>query len=405
MVHAGAWAVVQVADGGWSSIATKASQDRFIASGIVGWLCLVLVLLLSLPPLRSAAYEVFLNVHIVLAFTVFSCAWIHCASAGIELPQLPWIVAAMALWLAERTARVVRLAFYNWSRHGLTTAVVEAMPGDTAVCRVTMHLPRRVHVGPGTHAYIRLATVRPWESHPFSIAWTNSSLPPGCLPVSEAKADNTSTAAGGTTDVSFVIAAQQGFTRSLFDAAWSQPGRRLHTRATIEGPYAGHHSLDSYGHLVLFAGGTGISHQLGLAAHVVRGVDAHTVAARRLLLVWTVREASSVAWVRPWLDAIWEEAGASSMLEVRVFVTGRPKAVVDVSSDDEVEAGGAGGMTMLPGRPDVMRLVKEEVRGQIGAMCVTVCGPGGLADDVRSAVRAVQDSEHDVDFVEESFSW
>ncbi len=138
---------------------------------------------------------------------------------------------------------------------------------------------------------------------------------------------------------------------------------------------------------------------------MVRGVDAHTVAARRLLLVWTVREASSVAWVRPWLDAIWEEAGASSMLEVRVFVTGRPKAVVDVSSDDEVEAGGAGGMTMLPGRPDVMRLVKEEVREQIGAMCVTVCGPGGLADDVRSAVRAVQDSEHDVDFVEESFSW
>jgi len=37
-------------------------------------------------------------------------------------------------------------------------------------------------------------------------------------------------------------------------------------------------------------------------------------------------------------------------------------------------------------------------------MCVTVCGPGGMADDVRAAARTAQEASA-VDFIEESFSW
>jgi hypothetical protein len=50
-------------------------------------------------------------------------------------------------------------------------------------------------------------------------------------------------------------------------------------------------------------------------------------------------------------------------------------------------------------------LLKKEVHRQMGAMCVTVCGPGSLADDVRAATREVQDQGTVVDFIEESFSW
>jgi hypothetical protein len=48
--------------------------------------------------------------------------------------------------------------------------------------------------------------------------------------------------------------------------------------------------------------------------------------------------------------------------------------------------------------------VRKEVESQMGAMCVTVCGPGGLADNVREVVREVQEDGM-VDFIEESFTW
>ena len=40
---------------------------------------------------------------------------------------------------------------------------------------------------------------------------------------------------------------------------------------------------------------------------------------------------------------------------------------------------------------------------QIGGMAVSVCGPGGMGDEVRKAVREVQ-GRKTVEFFEESFS-
>ena len=49
-------------------------------------------------------------------------------------------------------------------------------------------------------------------------------------------------------------------------------------------------------------------------------------------------------------------------------------------------------------------LVEMESREQIGTMAVSVCGPGGLGDDVRHAVRMRQQKKN-VDFLEEGFGW
>ena len=49
-------------------------------------------------------------------------------------------------------------------------------------------------------------------------------------------------------------------------------------------------------------------------------------------------------------------------------------------------------------------VLEKEKEDQIGAMAVSVCGPGGLGDSVREAVRNVQ-GEKTVDLFEETFSW
>ena len=406
IIHVIAWAIVQVADNGWAGVQHKILHDSFVTSGIVGVVAMTIMLIFAFSPVRHAFYETFLNTHIILALIAFVCTWLHCITASVPggLPQAPWMVAIMSLWLAERAARMLRLAYANWSSRGFTEAIVEPVPGEA--CRVTMHLPRFVNVKPGQHAYIRFAGVNPFENHPFSIAWYEHTYRGDneILPTTEkkdllTKARNPSHDAVGTT-VSFLIGAHTGFTRKLYNkalASQQHSHRGITMRAALEGPYAGHHSMDSYGHCVLFAGATGITHQISYLRHLIQGYNAGTAATRRVTLVWIVRDYEVLEWARPWMDKILKLPNRKDILQIRLFVT-RPKTANQVISSSTT-------VQMFPGRPNIPMLLAKEVGEQMGAMCVSVCGPGGLADDVRDAVRKVQAQRTVVDFVEESFTW
>ncbi|KAJ3557207.1 hypothetical protein NPX13_g9975 [Xylaria arbuscula] len=398
LVHTIAWAYVQVAAAGWRSLNEKILHETFIASGFSGTLALVILFFLSLSPVRHAFYETFLNVHIILAFIIFATTLIHCASAAIPggLPQLPYMVAIFLIWFFERLARMFRLAYNNWtSRRGLTQAVIEAMPGDCT--RVTMHLPRYLDVAPGTHAYVRFMGVNPWENHPFSIAWVEHHPDHADETVEKEKGCSHAALTRGTTSVSFVIGAHTGFTRQLFDMASSSPTRTMQIKAAMEGPYAGHHSLDSYGHAVLFAGSTGITHQLSYLKPLIKGFNDGTIATRRITLVWIMRDTEALEWVRPWMDEVLRMPRRRDILNIKLFVT-RPKNSKEIIS-------GSNTVQMFPGRPSVSTIIEREVEQQVGAMVVTVCGPGALADDVRLAVREQLDTGKVIDMAEESFTW
>ncbi|KAF5710664.1 ferric reductase [Fusarium mundagurra] len=394
IIHTIAWLIVAVDDLGWDGVGHTLSHGLFEGSGAVGTVAMTFLLLLSVSPLRHAFYETFLNVHIVLAFVAFVATWIHCASSALKggLPQLPWIMAIMAIWFADRLARMLRIVFVNWSSKGWTDAVCEAMPGN--VTRVTLHLPRYVDIEPGTHAYLRFWGLCAWESHPFSICWVNH-VRDNSLPIAEKDPLHAIDKSTMTTTVSFLIGAQTGFTKKLFDRASRCP-RGLRIKAAMEGPYAGHNSLDSYGHAVLFAGSTGITHQISYIRHLLEGYNQGTTAARRITLVWIIREYESLEWVRPYMDTILRIPNRKDILRIQIFVT-RPQNPRDIVSASAT-------VRMFPGRPNVPLILAREVQEQVGAMCVTVCGPGALADDVRGAARAVQGSTV-VDFVEESFTW
>ncbi|KAI0400405.1 ferric reductase like transmembrane component [Xylaria palmicola] len=397
LIHTIAWAVVQVAAAGWKSFNDKILYETFCASGFAGTLALLILFFLSLSPVRHAFYETFLNVHIILAIIIFATTLIHCASASIPggLPQLPYMIAIFVLWFLERFARMFRLAYNNWSsRHGFTEAVIEALPGDCS--RVTMHLPRYVDVPPGTHAYIRFREVNPWENHPFSIAWTEHH--PDADRTLDKETDCSIAALHkGTTSVSFVIGAQTGFTRQLFEKASKSGADSIRLQAAMEGPYAGHHSLDSYGHAVLFAGSTGITHQLSYLKPLIQGYNEGTIATRRITLIWIMRDTEALEWVRPWMDEVLRMPKRREVLNIRLFVT-RPKNSKEITS-------GSNTVQMFPGRPNIQTIMEREVEQQVGAMAVTVCGPGALADDVRQAVRSVQSTESSVCFFEEAFTW
>ncbi|KAJ2900483.1 hypothetical protein MKZ38_002437 [Zalerion maritima] len=396
LIHTVAWAVVAGADGGGSFVVEKILHDRFIASGFAGTVAMVILMLLSVSPIRHAFYETFLNVHIILAFVTFVGTYIHCIAATIPgvgaLPQVTIAIAIFALWFADRLARMLRIVYYNWSSRGMTEAFVEAMPGET--CRVTLHLPRYVDVKPGSHAYLRFAQANWWESHPFSIAWVEHSPETKTLPITEKESCLIERKAA--TSVSFIIGAHTGVTRKLYNKAVSGPTQVVSMRANFEGPYGGHHSLDSYGHAVLFAGATGITHQISYLKPLIEGFNNQTVATRKITLVWIVRDYEALEWVKPWMNEVLRMPNRKDILNIKLFIT-RPKNASEITSSSQT-------VQMFPGRPNIPTLLHKECSEQKGAMMVSVCGPGALADDVRFSVRQAQDYGYSLSLVEESFT-
>ena len=93
--------------------------------------------------------------------------------------------------------------------------------------------------------------------------------------------------------------------------------------------------------------------------------------------------------------------GRRHILKIQLYIT----SPQDMHSNKELPSLSST-VQMFPGcKPNVDNLVEREVMtGQVGAMGVYVCGPGGLADDVRRAVRKMQ-GVRNVDFLEEGFGW
>ncbi|KAF4415726.1 Ferric cupric reductase transmembrane component 2 [Fusarium acutatum] len=354
-----AWAIAAVADNGWEYVRRAITGGLFLVSGTLGTVAVAIMLIQPLSYIRYASYETFLNIHTILVTIAFVCTWAHCTSASSPpgLPELSWIMANMVLWFADRLARVIRLAHANWSRRGFTYAIGEPMSGE--VIRVTLTLPN--------------TPLPTSEKEPFA-------------PLDQS---NVSTA------VSFIVGAQMGMTHKLFIRA-SQAGRSIRLKAAFEGPYAGRYKLDSYGHAVLFAGSTGIIHQLLYIRHLVEGYNAGTVATRRVTLIWIIREYKSLEWVPPYMDTILSIPHQKDILCLHIFIT-RLRYPRDITNTSTT-------VRIYTGRPNVMALLAKEIEEQAGAMCVTVCGPGGLADNVRGTVCAMQ-AETVVEFVEESFTW
>ncbi|KAM5382597.1 hypothetical protein ACJZ2D_002387 [Fusarium nematophilum] len=196
--------------------------------------------------------------------------------------------------------------------------------------------------------------------------------------------------------VSFIIRGRTGMTDTLYKKALVAPGGRLETTCFAEGPYGGHHSFDSYGTVVLFAGGVGITHPVPYIKHLVQGYNEGTVATRRILLVWTIQNPEHLEWIRPWMTEILGMERRRDVLRIMLFVS-QPRSTKEIHSPSST-------VQMFPGRPNINTLLAMEQEHQVGAMVVTVCGPGALSDEVRLAVRDRQDRSS-IDFIEEAFTW
>ncbi|CAD6588081.1 MAG: hypothetical protein ASARMPREDX12_003155 [Alectoria sarmentosa] len=381
---------------GWESFSGTLKEVRFITFGFVALVAMCTIILTSWAAFRHAFYETFLHVHIALVSLIMAALWIHLDG----LPQMAYLKAVVSIWVIERLIRLSSLIYRNVGRSG-TNADIEVLPGDAM--RVTLRLARPWTFKPGQHIFLTIPSVGLWTSHPFSIAWSDA--PPQQLRAhdlekgvrtSQTSAQTIDTLALPPTSVSLIIRRRAGFTNHLHRKTLATLNHRLSLPALVEGPYGGTQLLHSYGTVMLFAAGVGITHQVPLVRDLLAGYAAGTVAARRILLIWIIRAPEHLEWIRPWMTTMLSMPGRRDVLRILLFVT-RPRSSKEIHSPSST-------VQMFPGKPNVDALVEMESREQVGAMGVGVCGPGGLGDDVRAAVTKRQRARN-VDFLEDGFGW
>jgi NAD(P)H-flavin reductase len=350
---------------------------------------LVAISIQAMSILRHAFYETFKHVHIILVIASIVGLWYHLRLVG--LPQVDILMGVIAIWAIERLIRIGRVVYRNIGNGG-SKALVEALPGNAV--RVTVDLARPWTFRPGQHAFLYMPSVGLWTSHPFSVAWSEEAeIPDEKKGLAHSRQE---VLALRKTRISFIIRARTGFTHSLFKKAGAAPDGRMYTSCFAEGPYGGLHTMHSYGTVVLFAGGVGISHQVPYVQDLVTGFANGTLATRKIILVWVIQSPEHLEWIRPWMTEILSMEKRREVLRIMLFVS-RPRSTKEIHSPSAT-------VQMFPGRPNVETLLDMEIESQIGAMGVSVCGGGSLSDDVRKAVRSRQQVSN-IDFVEEAFSW
>lgn len=388
LAHTFAWAIPEAQKASWDVVGMALAGSSFLFTGLVAACAFTALLLHSPSPIRHAFYETFVHFHFAIAAVSFGFLWVHLDGLGAQA----YLLAAIVLWALERATRLFSIIYRNFGRES-TTATVEAMPGDAM--RITLRLARPWAFRPGQHIYLYIPAVGWWTSHPFSVGWSEAEdTVSGEKSLPMTKQDLLG--APQKTTLSLLVRRRTGMTDKLFQRAANAIGSRVTLRAFAEGPYGNIHSLDSYGTVMLFAGGVGITHHVPFVRHLVAGFAEGTVATRRLTLVWTIQSPEHLEWIRPWMTSILAMNRRREVLRIMLFVT-RPRNTKEIQSPSAT-------VQMFPGRPNIDTLVGMEVENQIGAMGVLVCGNGSLSDDVRKVCRKRQ-SRSNIDYVEESFSW
>ncbi|TLD03965.1 hypothetical protein PgNI_11403 [Pyricularia grisea] len=379
--------------------------------GIVGTVAAVALWPTSILALRRAAYELFLPLHQLLAILFLVGYYYHIwylyqYQWGYEI----WVWIAVGFWGLERVLRLGRMAV-----KGLRTAQISAVEGSKGeYLRIDIDGVRS-----GGVVYLCFPTLSWmfWENHPFSVlsseatdvtatekpeatektsALSEKTCPPTekptagvvSMPSPSSPSHNTLVAPTSTNKTpshprtTIIVRTRTGVTARLaarLANAASTSSTPLRLPVLIEGSYryssSAEQRLRGCTSVLCIAGGVGVTAVLPLLLLLLlHSKTAASSASTRGRLVWGVRDGSLPAALAPELASL-QTAGF------------------------EVE-------TSVGKRVDVAAVLEQELLAGGGLLGVVVCGPPGMADEVRARVAQLgRSGRRAVVFVDEAFSW
>jgi predicted ferric reductase len=413
IIHSVAYTADYVSYMDTNMFATEAAMPYFWW-GIIGTTAMGLMAGLSILPLRKWSYELFLVLHIALAIISLLGCWYHVdlrfkKNWGYEV----WLYLAFAFWAYDRLVRFGKLTFFSFLG-GTSHGQVEAIPGTDNIVSLKLYPSRTWRAGPGQHSFLYFPGLgRFWENHPFTIAgWGVDGPSHGTISETSSTSEQQHSEKGPVVSaravgrqplyldsfyVRFIFRAHTGTTAKLYNGLAGGPQAPT---VLSEGAYGGHSpvnkSILKYAeNIVIVAGGIGITFAVGFVQQFAQE-QAHRGGAlmprcQRLLLAWSVRERGLLEYVR---REVLPQAGVSAgrVPEYRFWLTGEG-------------AGKSGSSQVVAGhRMDIAETLGAGL-DKSKKNLILVCGPGGMADDVRREVVRCSKQGFDVQLWEESFTW
>ncbi|KIY72794.1 hypothetical protein CYLTODRAFT_449535 [Cylindrobasidium torrendii FP15055 ss-10] len=349
---------------------------------ILVWLCWF-----SLPVIRNRSYELFKYLHIVSALLFTAFFFIHCNKL---LGSWDYLWATVIIYAVSVVARFGYMFLDN--ARGMPEAAFEILPAGMVKLRV--RFDAQLHWKPGQHYFFHFLSVMPFQSHPFTVA----SIPRNDHAISQELVILIREASGVTQRLARYLATKDSGKMSLY----------------LDGPFGGiPGDLSIYEHVILFAGGTGVTFVVPLLQDLVCKMNKEgekSCVCKSVEVVWSVRDEPAVSWMSAELGQAIADAPTGSV-NVRVHLTGEDNRD-DTASDPEK---GNSATPSFPspsyGRADVKSVIRQ-ASDENRTMGVAVCGPESLVFDVRNGVADVQKDIalgksgcHEVFLHTEEYSW
>ncbi|GLB45169.1 putative ferric reductase NAD binding domain [Lyophyllum shimeji] len=374
----------------------------WIQSGLLASTAFTILCLVSIRPLRERGYEIFLAVHFLMAFITILAGYFHAR----ENHYGHYVWPSFVIWGLDRVIRMLRILIYNAGY--LRKSSVEELGRVEALSphfvRITLQRPAYMHWRPGQSAYLMVPGVSasPFEAHPFTISSIDV---PSEVHDTSAKEDASRKSSSSrseddivvTKQLTFLIRVRSGFTKRLLAAAAKDQAMRV----ILDGPYSSPPLLRGYETVVLIAGGSGVAFTLPLLLDLIHRAKRDDAICTRVVFVWAIRDASHIDWIAEALVPAIAVAPPEISISIRVHVTGVKDDAQSwdddsAEGDEEVKVGKESsrakghqypGISMEQGRPDLKRLLDDEIHQASGDMSVNVCGTHALANAVKSALR------------------
>ncbi|EIW61345.1 uncharacterized protein TRAVEDRAFT_162444 [Trametes versicolor FP-101664 SS1] len=376
-------------------------------AGLVGGVAQTITTIFGIKQIRHAYYELFYSSHVVLILLFIITIHVHCIP--MECEQYVW--PCYVIWGFDRLFRGSRYVLFNLIlRPKNRKALIEDIGSDGL--RVT--LKRRIPGGwkAGQHVFLAFPRLG-IQSHPFTI---------GSIYEKEENGDEAK--------MIFIIRAMGGQTRELMKRA--MPTGTCELNALFDGPYGHPEDIRAFTTCIFIAGGTGVTYTIARMHQLFKDIHASDARATRVVFVWAVRTEEEYNWVASYIHRIAALAPPSVSLAVDIYLTGGARtgqALPELEKDFDIEkdtivtsastptrtrsntSGGEcsnekiesgvntpptavdgvfvfhrPGVSRKDGRPDVRKILEEEITVSEGAVAVDVSGPDGLVSTVRSAL-------------------
>lgn len=368
------------------SIREARQQELMWIWGIVGTMAFVLLWPASLLPVRQRAYEFFLAFHqifsaIGLIGTFFHIYKFYKYDWGFEI----WVYIGGIIWFLDRLVRLLRVL-----SNGIRTATVTALDSEAEYIQIDID-----GVVSHGHVYLSFPTIswRFWENHPYSVLSASTghvqqktslkaeSDSDSSIEKKESESEGSSMVSGTDHHVpiqprtTILLRSMKGLTKTLAARLLAAPAdaggqRRITLPVLVESSYHANPAMHDLVHcstLLCIAGGVGVTAVLP----IMRSFEG-----AKIRLAWGMRNECLIPVVEPQLREL------------------RRNPAVHIE-------------TRVGERLQLLDLLKEEVEKEgEGALGIVVCGPTGMADEVRYAVAELAFKvKRAVIFVDEAFSW